>query len=295
MMRGIMKIPWKIKQAWTDQIRSKKIGSGCKISPNMLITVKANRIRPASHDDIIDGIAVDDVAMNNYDETQCSYYPYHPTTLFETEVENWSLTDEDVWLFFNLSPDEWQYVNYETRWKGRQLRLENIVSEKKWEFTIRRSPYPEIWRPWVPWPIGKQGVPWIKGDKWEPSKVPWPQWIPWPKGEKWDKWEPWPKGEAFTYKDFTTDQKLLLKGDKWDKGDTWPQGIPWPKGDTGDTLDTLKRWGKRNWWVKYTPLTIVHHEWSARITIHETINNEPGRETPREIFAEWWHFLPAYQ
>lgn len=290
-----MKIPGKIKQAWTDQIRSKKIGSGCKISPNMLITVKANRIRPASHDDIIDGIAVDDVAMNSYDETQCSYYPYHPTTLFETEVENWTLSDEDVWLFFNLSPDDGQYINYETRGIGRQLRLENIISEKRWEFTIRRSPYPEIGKPGVQWPTWLQGVPWPTWPKWGSSNVPWPKGDrgePWPKG---DKWESWPKWEPFTYKDFTTDQKLLLKGDKWEKGEQGNQWIPWPKGDMGKTPETLKRWGKWNGWVKYTPLTIVHHEWSARITVHETINNEPGREAPREIFAEWWHFLPAYQ
>lgn len=288
-----MKTPWKVKQPWSEQIWSKKIGENVKIFPNMLLTVRNNRLYPASHDDILDGVAVDDVTSATWGigDKECAYYPYHPTTLFETEVTNWTLSDEDVGLFFNICHDS-QYVDHSTRWIGRQLRLENVLSDTIGEFTLRRNPYPEMWRPWVPWPRGVSWPPWVpgpRGEQWPQSDVPGPRGEKWEKWEKWDKWDKW---EAFTYKDFTNEQKSLLRGERWDP---WPRGEKWEKWDKWDKWDkweSMSWWWTRNSWTSYPPMTVVHYEWSAWICTEVCLNKEPWYDKQRHIFAQWGYFLP---
>lgn len=292
-----MKYPWKLKQAWSNQIRSKRIGQNVQIQPNMLLTMRSNRLYPANHDDILEWVAVDDIESTTAmidGLTYCSYYPYHPTTLYETEVVEWELSEDDVGCFFNITHDGSQYVDLSTRGIGRQLRLENIVSPKRWEFTLRRNPYPDQGKPWAPWPQWLPWKKWEKWERWEPSTIPWPQGEQGKQWETWRQWEPWKRGEKwdpFLYKDFTIEQLSVLRGEQWAQ---WPQGIPWPKWKKWEQWESIKRWWPRNSWMQYEKMVIVYHEWSARISEEENINKEPGIDKAWHIFAQWGTFLPQY-
>lgn len=115
--------------------------------------MRSNRLYPANHDDVLEGVAVDDIESTTAmidGLTYCTYYPYHPTTLYETEVTGGDLSEEDVGCYFNLHHDGSQYVDISTRGNGRQLRLENIVSPRRGEFTLRRNPYPDQGKPGAP-------------------------------------------------------------------------------------------------------------------------------------------------
>lgn len=292
-----MKTPGKLKQAWSNQIRSKRIGENVQIQPNMLLTMRSNRLYPANHDDILEWVAVDDIesttAMIEW-TTYCTYYPYHPTTLYETEVTWGELSDDDVGMFFNITHDGSQYVDIETRGIWRQLRLENVVSPTRGEFTLRRNPYPDMGKPGMPWP---QWLQWNKGDKWdkwEASIIPWPQWPQWPQGLQWPQWPKWDKWEPFQYKDFTIEQLSLLKGEQWIQ---WPQGSQWEQWKQGiqwEKWDSIKRLWDWNSGFHYDVMTIVYHEWSSRISEQPNINKEPGIDKERHIFAKWGTFLPQY-
>lgn len=298
-----MKIPGKLLQAWSNQIRSKEIGDNVQIVPNMLLTMYAGRLYPATHDSVIEWIAVDDIATwptnTTHEHLKCSYYPYHPTTLYLTATCNGRLTEDDIGYFFNITHDGSQRVDVETRGIGRQLRLESITGEWLAEFTLWRNPYPDNGKPGMPWPRGLPGRDWTPGTDWAPGKsftfsdFTQDQ-LRLLKGEKWDPGKPgkpWRDGQDFTRRDFTPEMLARFKWDPGKKGEPWEQWPPWPPGK--DWI-SMTRWWWRNSWQKYPPMTIVHYEWSARISIEENINKEPGSERCRDLFAEWWSFLHRY-
>lgn len=292
-----MKYPWKLKQAWSNQIRSKRIGQNVQIQPNMLLTMRSNRLYPANHDDILEWVAVDDIESTTAmidGLTYCTYYPYHPTTLYETEVTGGDLSEEDVGCYFNLHHDGSQYVDISTRGNGRQLRLENIVSPRRGEFTLRRNPYPDQGKPGAPWPQGIQGDKGEPGRQGEPSTVPWPPGKPWAPGRQGEPGKKWDKGDPFKYKDFTTEQLSVLKGEQWIPWEQWPPWPEWPPWPQGEKWDSIKRAGTRNSGLQYNTMTLVYHEGSTRISEQENINKEPGVDKEWHIFAQGGTFLPQY-
>lgn len=295
-----MKVPWLLKQPWTDQIRHKPLWPWLKVVPNMLLTMKWGVLYPAKHDDTIEWISAEDRTTtwdNDYDNAiDCGYYPWHPTTLFESEALEWDITPDHVWHFYNISWDGTQYIDLSTKWVWRQVRMERMLSSKRAEFTLRRNPYPENWKPGPQWP---QGVPWIKWDRW-PQGVQGKQGkdstVAWPKGEQWIQW---PKWDPFTYNDFTEKQLFLLKGKdstvpgpQGKQGEKWPE---WPQGKQGEKWDSIKRQWNRNSGESYDASVVVHYNGSAWISIEKNINKEPWIDTQRMIFAQKWDFLVRHQ
>ena len=82
------------------------------------------------------------------------------------------------------------------------------------------------------WPRGFQGIKWDTGAKGET-------------GEVWPKWE---QGDPLTFDQLTEEQKLELKGERWEKGEPGNQGeqgiqgIQWPEWPQGQQGNPWAEW-----------------------------------------------------
>lgn len=82
---------------------------------------------------------------------------------------------------------------------------------------------------------GPRGFQGIKGDTWA-------------KGEAWETWPKGDKGEPLTFDQLTEEQKLELKGERWEKGEPGNQGeqgiqgIQWPKWPQGEKWNPWPEW-----------------------------------------------------
>lgn len=211
------------------------------------------------------------------EKIECEYYPTDSSSLYEMEVGRWEITVEDVWSFFNLEDDDEQYIDWYSKEQGRQLRLERLITKKKWLFSIPRYSYIVSWVPWVPWPPGRDGKDWNDG---RPGR----DWKNGKDGRKWkdgSNWKQWLKGDP---------GRPGSPGRDWNDGKTWRQWKQWNPGKDWrpgkDWISFIWEW-QWNSGKRYEPNNVVHHEWSARIAIETNINKEPGVDRERDIFVKW--------
>ena len=213
-------------------------------------------IIPADWTTPIEWCAINDrYSWENNEHRYCIYQPKRDWEHFTMEVDNGTISQEDVGKTFRIT--SWlQHINYTTKADtGWQFRLEEVLNDTLWIFTYAKEmEFAEQWPQWEDGATPELEI-WTVA-KLQPNenptatleKIPWTNtyvlnlWIPagatWPKGEQWedgDKWNP---------------------GNPWQPWEDWQNWIDWTDGI--DWISPHREW-EWNWGRTYTKLAMVRY------------------------------------
>ena len=100
-------------------------------------------------------------------------------------------------------------------------------------FSGKEGKYGERWPQGEKWETGAEGPRWPQGEKWEKllfSDLTSEEKLE-IKGEKWDRWEKWEAGEAWPVWPRWEKWEQWIQGERWVPGARWEQGLRWEKGE----------------------------------------------------------------
>lgn len=244
-------------------------------------------IVPADETTEIEWCAINDrFSWENNEHRYCIYQPKRDWETFTMEVDNGTITQEDVGKTFRIT---WglQHINYATKADvGWQFRLEEVLNDNLWTFTYNKAtqfapqgpqgndgqtPELEIWTVAKLQPDANPTAELVQ-DPLDPVKYILNLGIPaWATGPKWAKGDTGANGQ--NWRDWTD-------GQDWQNGDEWEPGEPWAspkwKGDrTGGTTYYYLNM------VRYPDTDNVYWTW-----IWDYLSPSTGTEVPG-VHANW--------
>lgn len=252
----------------------------------LFVSIQDWYIVPATSQTEIEWCAINDrYSGENNEHRYCIYQPRRDRETFTMEVENGTLTQEDVGKTFRIVWAD-QHINYSTKAEfGWQFRLEEVLNDNLWTFTYNKEA--QFAPQWPKWDDGETpSLEMWTVTKLQPDQNPtaelvedpnnpnhyvlnlWiPAWAQWPRGYTWDKW------------------------DTGNPGSTWTPGQDWENGTDGTNwTDWVSPHREGNWngGTTYTYLAMVRYPdqnneyWTwIRTDTEPTAGSTPGVDSRR--------------
>jgi len=180
--------------------------------------------------------------------------------LYEVNVSNWVVNQNQVWNFFMIDLDQKLDASTASATQG-QLRLEEIIAG--WTKALVRIITTFWWPAGAMWPTGFTGPQWSTGITWATgvngaTGIQWPTGATWPVASTGATWPQWPSGTAGAV------------------GATWATGLKW-----------LQREWTWSWATSYDIDDAIFYNWNAYVSLQNgNINNTPP-PYPSWVNAFW--------